>query len=201
MADNGLVIIETAGLLQADDAAQLRVLQAELARTFETVQVFRTNTEMLVSVLNDIKHPTPDSKYWQAVREQDVMFTELVILSYEYRKTELETAKLRRSLAVETDDLERALLDVEIGKQEYIAANMRRTAHHRTREIETWSRIKAELEPQLVYGTKDVDEHQLDAMRRRFQIEASMVTDHTPIADARNILGLAATSQRVGGGA
>ena len=47
-------------------------------------------TEVPVSVLNDIKFPTPAAKYWQAMREQNVMFQELVMLSYEYRKNLVE---------------------------------------------------------------------------------------------------------------
>jgi len=184
--------------LTADEISVLTKLEAELTRTFETAQVFRTHTEMLVSVLNDVKHPTPDSKYWQAVREQDVMFNELMMLLFEYRKTLLETEQTRRKLATKQDDLESALLLNEIERQEYIAANMRRTAHHRMREIVLWSQIKVELEPQLAYGIEDVDAHQLEAMRQRFRAEASLVTQHTPVADARNILGLAMTSQRIG---
>jgi hypothetical protein len=195
---DSLQVMSETDLLSPAETARLQELQIELTRTFETVQVFRTHTEMLVSVLNDVKHPTPDSKYWQAVREQDVMFTELVMLSYEYRKTLLETEQTRRKLAAEEDDLARALLAVEIERQDYIAANMRRTAHHRMREIALWSQIKAELEPQLVYGIEDVDAHQLEAMRKRFSAEASLVTQHTPVADARNILGLAKTAQRIG---
>lgn len=195
---DSLQVMSETDLLSPAETARLQELQIELTRTFETVQVFRTHTEMLVSVLNDVKHPTPDSKYWQAVREQDVMFTELVMLSYEYRKTLLETEQTRRKLAAEEDDLARALLAVEIERQDYIAANMRRTAHHRMREIALWSKIKAELEPQLVYGIEDVDAHQLEAMRKRFSVEASLVSQHTPVADARNILGLAVTSQRIG---
>jgi hypothetical protein len=195
---DSLQVMSATDLLSPAELARLQELQVELARTFETVQVFRTHTEMLVSVLNDVKHPTPDSKYWQAVREQDVMFTELVMLSYEYRKTLLETEQTRRKLAAEEDDLARALLAVEIERQDYIAANMRRTAHHRMREIALWSKIKAELEPQLVYGIEDVDAHQLEAMRKRFSAEASLVSQHTPVADARNILGLAVTAQRIG---
>jgi hypothetical protein len=195
---DSLQVMSATDLLSPAETTRLQELQVELARTFETVQVFRTHTEMLVSVLNDVKHPTPDSKYWQAVREQDVMFTELVMLSYEYRKTLLETEQTRRKLATEEDDLARALLAVEIERQDYIAANMRRTAHHRMREITLWSKIKAELDPQLVYGIEDVDAHQLEAMRKRFSVEASLVSQHTPVADARNILGLAVTSQRIG---
>ena len=197
MPDNSLAIITDAGLLADGELGSLVALTDELRHNWETVQVFRTQTEMVVSVLNDIKRPTADAKYWQAVREQDVMLAELVSLSYEYRKTLVQIKRLQRSLESETDELEREALGIEIEQQEWIAAQMRRTAHHRTREISEWSRIKELLLPDLKYGTEDVDAHQLEAMCLRFAAEARLVTDHTPVADARNILGLAATAERI----
>ncbi len=193
----GLTIIQDAGMLAERDMAVLSALAGELHQNWQTAQVFRTQTEMIVSVLNDIKHPTPDSKYWQAVREQAVMLGELVNLSYEYRKVLIELKRLRRSLLTEQDEIEIEALDVEIEQQEWIAAQMQRTAHHRVREINEWSRIKALLVPDMKYGIEDVDAHQLEAMQQRFSAEARLVTDHTPVADARNILGLAATADRV----
>jgi hypothetical protein len=189
--------ISDSGLLTADEISVLTKLEAELTRTFETAQVFRTHTEMLVSVLNDVKHPTPDSKYWQAVREQDVMFNELMMLLFEYRKTKIEIATQQRQLSIETNDLKQALLSNDIERLEYVSASMRRVAHNRMREIGLWSEIKAELEPMLKYGIDDVDAHQLEAMRQRFAAEATLVTSNTPPADARNILGLALTSRRI----
>ena len=51
---------------------------------------------MKYSVLNDIKFPSWAAKFWQAVREQNVMFTNLVYLScdYEEKEGELELLKL-----------------------------------------------------------------------------------------------------------
>lgn len=191
-----LALIESAGLLVGDDQQALVALAPELRHTFESCQVFRTPTEMRLSVLNDLKRPTPDSKYWQATREQDVFLTELVNLSYEYRKVQLQLRRLARQLDAETDDIEREALALEIEHQNWIAQQMARTARHRVREIKAWSQIKAELAPHLKYGTADVDAHQLEAMRLRWTREAQLVNDHTPIADARNILGLADAAAR-----
>jgi hypothetical protein len=41
---------------------------------------------MEVSVLDDVHFPTPDAKYWQSVREQSVHFSELIRLSFDYRR-------------------------------------------------------------------------------------------------------------------
>lgn len=77
------------------DSAQIDVLRKmrdnlELHR--ETTQIFRSEVEMKFSVLNDTKFPTPDAKYWQAVREQDVHFSNLVTLTYEF---EAEVIKIK----------------------------------------------------------------------------------------------------------
>jgi hypothetical protein len=147
-------------------------------------------------VLDDIRRPTPDSKYWQAVREQDVFLTELVNLSYEYRKNQLEVKKLQRKLEAESDELERETVALEIEHKNWVGTMMMRTAHHRVREIEAWHKIKEELKPHLKHGEQDCNAHQLESMRLRYQYEASLVTPHTPPADARNILGLAMSTQR-----
>ena len=52
--------------------------------------MFRTETEMRISVLNDLKHPTPGAKYWQAVREQNVFFEQMIFLSFDYRENDIE---------------------------------------------------------------------------------------------------------------
>jgi len=196
MIDQALSIIAGANILDKNKCGILSDLAAELRQTWETVQVFRTRTEMLVSVLNDAKHPTPDSKYWQAVREQNVMFHELAMLSYEYRKNELEIRKLQRDQLAEEDELEKELIGIEIEKKTFIGHNMERTAQDRIREIIEWSNIKAELRPQMSFGDQDVNEHQLTAMKKRFEFEASLVGQSTSPADARNILGLAISADR-----
>ena len=193
---DALMIINESGLLTTDDSARLMALSNEVQQTFATAQVFRTTTEMQVSVLNDMKRPTADSKYWQAVREQDVFVQELVHLSYEYRKVLLELRRLRRKLETEEDDIEREALELEIEHQSFVAMIMARQAHHRVREIAAWSEIKDQLVPHLKYGTEDVNAHQLEAMRIRWTMEAQLVNEHTPVADARNILGLAQATQK-----
>lgn len=198
MPDNSLAIITDAGLLADGDLGSLVALADELRHNWETAQVFRTPTEMAVSVLNDIKRPTADAKYWQAVREQDVMLTELVNLSYEYRKTLVQIKRLQRSLEGEDDELEREALRLEIEQQEWISAQMRRTAHHRAREINEWSRIKEQLVPDMKYGTEDVNAHQLEALRLRLDATEALSGNQASVAEAINIAGLRKSAARGG---
>ena len=183
-------VINQARVLTTQEYGQLDALRDDLLQTWETVQIFRTRTEMDVSVLKDIRFATPDAKYWQAIREQNVQFQELVMLSFEYRRNSLEIRKLERNQAKEEDEIEREIMQVDIDQKHFISRNMERTAKERLREVIEWSNIKKELKPCLKYGDQDVNAHQWEALRIRFEREAKLVNQHTPPADARNILGL-----------
>lgn len=207
---NALEIIEGANILTKGDWEGLTALKDELRHTWETVQVFRTRTEMEVSVLQDIKHPTPDSKYWQAVREQNVMFTELVGLSYEYRKKSVELRKLQRDLKdltkpwngegsewVAQDELDIELKQIEIEQTKWHMLQMECVAHDRIRELLEWSDIKNKLLPNMKHGDVDVNKHQMESFYKSFNMQATRVTEHTPPADAINLAGKALTVNRV----
>lgn len=194
MMDNALATVRSASVLDAADASMLDHLAPELRQTWETVQIFRTRTEMEYSVLDDIRHPTPDAKYWQCVREQNVMFGELVGLSFEYRKNRVEQLKELRKIEGETDPLARELHQIELDRLRYLGANMERVAKDRMREIQHWHEIKAALLPQMKHGAEDVDAHQSESLPIRFARQAAMVTSAAPPADRINLLGLHQTA-------
>ncbi len=166
--ETALDIINQSSILAESDWKAVTELKDELFDNFLHAQVFRTRTEMEVSVLNDMYYPTADSKYWQAQREQGVHFHELVMLSYEYRKNQVEIRKLKRKAETERDDLERELLGIEIEKLTFIARNHERVAKDRIREIREWHEIKERLLPQMAHSLTDCNEHQLVAYTRRF---------------------------------
>ena len=72
-------------MLSNDLEVKLAGLVDELQETYSKRQIWRTQTEMMFSVLDDSKFPTPASKYWQCVREQSVFYQELVQLTLNYR--------------------------------------------------------------------------------------------------------------------
>ena len=80
----GLAKIKQSSILPIEQLTELNQIGSELQRVLEVKQQFRTDTEMRFSVLNDMKHPTIPSKYWQAIREQDGMFINLIYLSCDY---------------------------------------------------------------------------------------------------------------------
>ena len=85
-------------VLKEEDAKAVVALKEELTDTWTKKQIFRTETEMRISVLNDGKHPTQASKYWQSVREQNAMFEALMGLSFDLRRNQVERLRLERKL-------------------------------------------------------------------------------------------------------
>jgi hypothetical protein len=139
---NAVNVIDQSNLLKQEEIESILALKDELEETFEKSQVFRTRTEMEISVLNDLHFPTPASKYWQSVREQQVHFTELVELSYEYRKKVVEIKKLERQLETTEDELDRELIQIEIDRGKFHLRQMEKVAKDRLREVKEWSDIK-----------------------------------------------------------
>lgn len=162
-------IITDSNILTEKDFKDLSEMSGELKETFTKSQVFRTRTEMEVSVLNDIKHPTHASKYWQSMREQNVMFHELVMLSYEYRKNLVKIKIEKREFEAETDELKKELLKIEIERKIFISKNQERTAKDRIRELREWSDIKEREASQMKKeDLENVDSHQIISYTRRW---------------------------------
>ena len=190
-------IISSSEILTQEDIIGLDELRDELKETFLKVQKFRTRTEMEISVLNDVKFPTPAAKYWQAVREQSVMFHELVMLSYEYRKNLIEIKKFKRKLKKERDDLEKELIGIEIERSNFIARNQESTAKARIIEIKEWSDIKVREATKMSESElADVGNHQLVSYTKRFINQKLIVGDIGSVAEKQNLAGQLMTSLR-----
>lgn len=183
-------IIQQSDILVKEDFDKLIPLTQELQETFKKSQSFRTRTEMEVSVLNDIKFPTHASKYWQATREQNVMFQELVMLSYEYRKNMIEIKILQRRLESESDDLERELIRIDIDKKIFISKQQEKVAKNRIREIKAWSEIK-EREAQHMSEKElaEVDNHQLISYTKRWINQSMIMGANGSPAERQNLFG------------
>jgi hypothetical protein len=183
-------------ILDQTDFDRLIALKSELIDTWNKKQIFRTETEMRVSVLNDGKFPTAAAKYWQCVREQNVFFENLMQLSFSYRKNEVEIKKLQKKLQDETDELERELIQIEIEEKVYGRAGMELVAKDRVREIDQWSRLKAELDTGA-FDTQDVNTHQMESLRMALENRAASLTPGSSQAEVINVLGPLNTVNRI----
>jgi len=136
------------GVLKPEDAQAVLQLKEELTDNWTKRQIFRTETEMRVSVLNDGKHPTPASKYWQSVREMSAMFDAMMSLSFDLRRNQVARMKLEREMQEaidDNDDLKQIELQIDLDENLFGRASMEQVAHDRVRELQLWSQIKAEL--------------------------------------------------------
>lgn len=183
-------------LLPADTWAALSGMAPELTHAYAVRQIFRTETEARVSVLDEVHFPTPAAKYWQSVREQCVMLEQLALLSFEYRRNEVAIKRHTRALEAAADDLDREEVQIALDECQFRRASMRTTAADRAREICMWSKIKGELSDGS-FDTDDVDAHQLVSYTMQFALRASMVDMATLSPGERdNLAGLLRTSLR-----
>lgn len=177
-------------VLDTDRANKIAELSEEIEATFNDVQVHRTRTEMEVSVLNELHFPTPASKYWQAVREQNVMIQGITMLSFDYRKALVDCKILSRDIEAEEDDLKRELLEIEQEKLLYQIKEMKRAGKHKAREVLEWSDIKSRESKQMSGAElSDVDNHQLMSYTKRWINQALLMNSETGQAERQNLMG------------
>ena len=183
-------------LLDPNDVKEFKELTGELRDTWTKKQVFRTETEMRMSVLQDAKYPTRASKYWQCVREQNVFLENLMSLSFDARRNEVKLKRLQEKLKTEEDPLKKELLQIDIDEKTYSVANMQLVARDRMREIKLWSLLKKEFNDGS-FDTKDVNTHQLDSYHLIMKNKAETLTSGSSQPEVFNVLGQLQTIERV----
>ena len=182
--------------LSKQDAKAYKDLMVELRDNYEKDTMFRTEVEMRFSVLNDGRHPTRGSKYWQSVKEQKTHLLSLVELSFEYRTNEAEIKKTQRQIDNEKDEIERELLQIELEKKLWGRRNMEFEGGHRMRELKSWSKIKKELDDGS-FNTKNVEAHQLESYKKVYENKAKSITQGTPQSEVFNIYSQLQTVDRI----
>jgi len=183
-------------ILDKEDVKSFKKLIPELQDTWMKKQMFRTETEMRFSVLSDNKYPTRAAKYWQSVREQNTHFENLVHLSFDARKNDVEIKKLQRDIKKEKDLLEKELKQVELEEKLYGKAQMELVAKHRMREVATWSKLKLEFDDGN-FDKKDVNKHQAHSYLLRLQEQKKTLTPGSSQPEVFNVLGQIHTLERV----
>jgi len=183
-------------LLDPNDVQEFKELTNELRDTWTKKQVFRTETEMRMSVLQDAKYPTKASKYWQCVREQNVFLENLMSLSFDARRNEVKIKRLQEKLLTEEDPLKKELLQIDIDEKTYSVANMQLVARDRMREIKLWSTLKKEFNDGS-FDDKDVNTHQLDSYHLIMKNKAETLTQGSSQPEVFNVLGQLQTIERV----
>ena len=183
-------------LLDPEDVKQFQGLTEELRDTWTKKQMFRTETEMQFSVLNDAKYPTKAAKYWQCVREQNVFLENLMSLSFDYRRAEVKLKRLQQKMDKEEDPLKKELLQIDIDEKIYNKASMQLVARDRMREIKLWSKFKKKFDDGS-FDTKDVNTHQLHSYHLTMKNKAETLTEGSSQPEVFNVLGQLQSIERI----
>ena len=183
-------------LLDPEEVKIFKGLTEELRDTWTKKQMFRTETEMQFSVLNDAKYPTKAAKYWQCVREQNVFLENLMTLSFDYRRAEVKQKRLEQKLDKEEDELKKELLQIDIDEKIYSKASMQLVARDRMREIKLWSNFKKKFDDGS-FDTKNVNTHQLNSYHLTMKNKAETLTSGSSQPEVFNVLGQLQSIERI----
>jgi len=175
-------------ILDPKDVSDFKELTVELRDTWTKKQVFRTETEMRFSVLNDFKYPTKAAKYWQCVREQNVYLENLMTLSFDYRRNDAKIKQLEKKLNKETDEYKKELYQIDLDEKIFHKAGMELTAKDRMREIKLWSQLKKENDDGS-FDTQNVDTHQLDSYHKIMNNKKNTLTSGSSQPEVFNVIG------------
>ena len=183
-------------LLDPEDVKAFKAMTAELRDTWTKKQVFRTETEMRMSVLQDMKYPTKAAKYWQCVREQNVFLENLMSLSFDCRRAEAKVKWLEKKIETEQDEYKLEKYKIDLDEARYGLANMQLVARDRMREIKLWSTLKKEFDDGT-FDTQDVNRHQLDSYHQIMKNKAQTLSAGSSQPEIFNVLGQLNTIERV----
>jgi len=184
-------------LLDKSQASEFKKMVPELQDNWAKKQMFRTETEMRFSVLSDNKYGSNASKYWQSVREQNTHFENLMRLSFDYRKNDVEIEKLKHKIIDPNEDkFEKKLAKIELEEKLYSRAGMELVAKARMREISTWSKLKKEFHDDT-FDDKDVNTHQAESYMHQLEQRKATLTAGSSQPEVFNVLGQLETLKRV----
>ena len=183
-------------ILDPEQVTKFRELTKELRDTWTKKQMFRTKTEMEFSVLNDAKYPTNAAKYWQCVREQNTHMENLMQLSFDARKNDIEIKQKQKELEEEKDELKKELIQIELDQKTYSKATMQLVASHRMREVTEWSNFK-KIYNDGTFDNKNVDTHQLLSYKKIMKNRKNTLTPGSSQPEVFNVLGQLQTIERV----
>ena len=183
-------------ILEPEDVSIFKEMTEELRYTWTKKQMFRTETEMQFSVLNDAKYPTKAAKYWQCVREQNVFLENLMSLSFDYRRTEVKIKRLQQKLEQEEDPIKRELLQIDLDEKVYSKASAQLVARDRMREIKLWSKFKKQFDDGS-FDTKNVNTHQLNSYHLTMRNKAETLTQGSSQPEVFNVLGQLQSIERI----
>jgi hypothetical protein len=192
MSDS-LKSIADSSVLADEDLAALQELMPGIEQSIQSHTIYRTTTEALFSVLNDLKFPTAASKYHQAKREQLVMFENLVGLSFDYRAALIELEEVESRIS-RSEGFRLKKLQVRRDRLQFRLMWMRKDGQERIRELKMWAQIMQDLARSDVFDidNKDTDELKAFTLRYLWELPAACRAGND-VGGAVNIIAQART--------
>jgi hypothetical protein len=117
-------------------------------------------------------------------------------LSFDYRKNEVKIKKLKKKLTEATDPLKVEMLEILLEEKLYGRANMELVAKDRMREINQWSKLKAEYDDGS-FDTQNVNTHQAQSYKLIMQNKMNSITPGTSHSEVFNVVGQMQTIERL----
>jgi len=198
--EKSLQTVKETSVLTSEEYNKLAELRQDLELGFSKRQMGRPKYLMEVSVLKDMKFPTPDAKYWQCVLERDIQFQNLVTLSYDFQEKqadieikEVEKAQLLKN-ATKLARAKAKKLEIQIQRDKATLLFMEKQASEMLREIIDWSELTRQLKPQLKYGEDNSEAHMPESFLIRFAYQKKML-DEIGAADMNGAMNIIALGQ------
>lgn len=186
-------------VLSKEDSKVILDLKDTFVKILNTQQIYRTETEMRVSVLNDGQHPTTASKYWQAVREMGSMFEEIIRDSFNLRRHAIQKdhydIKLQKAID-KGNTIKQRYLEIDMEEWHYNHQSQERQLKDRIREVKIWGKIIEELNDGS-FNDMDVNEHQAKSYAMTFQNRVNALPENASSSEVMNIVGPLSTLQRL----
>lgn len=178
---NDITLIKNSEIISDDALTSLASVSEDIEAGFTRRQRFRPRFLMETAVLNDMKFPTPDAKYWQCNVERDTHFRNLVMLSFDYREKQADIEILEEEITGLSGPHRTKQL-VRIEREKALLIYMRKEAGERVREIMNWTDIMTKLLPDMKHSIDDVEAYMPEAYAIRYGRE----TEAMKIAGAMN---------------
>ena len=172
---------------------KLNAAEHNINRAFKDIVFFRTPTLLRLSVLNDMDHPTLESKYWQLVNEMYAHSTGLADLIFDIELKQVEIDELECKIKTGENNFQTRRDEIELRRARFALVNMQKTADARIEEIHNQNTamedIKAELQKQGIdIETQTINDHQLRTFAVAWTSEVCNITEHTDVDSKKNII-------------
>lgn len=162
-------------LLDEEDKLAFNEISTEIREAWDKKQIWRTDFEIEYGVLNSVDFPTPDSKYWQCLKELDAVFDQMMQTYYKFKEKQIEfkmmdvhikrNKEAMEEIESETDkelfELKNEQLENKKDKISYSLLNLKQQVKDRIREMKQWSKMIKKHSKDVKYDTDNPNSHKL----------------------------------------